>query len=65
MATRPFDSAEWMSITEHLLASGVVAAAQQIFAELLTLPTTTFEHRILAATRFVISGGAATTSGSV
>ena len=58
-AKRPFSSKEWMCVAEHLLGSGALHAAHQIWAELLAHPEATLEHRALAATRLVISGGAA------
>jgi hypothetical protein len=58
MATRPFDSLEWLAITEHLLASGALEAAQRIWIELIVRHEARFEHRILAAARLVASGGA-------
>ena len=58
MATRPFDGLEWLAITEHLLASGALEAAQRIWIELIVRHEATFEHRILAAARVVASGGA-------
>lgn len=54
-----------MCIAEHLLASGALEAARQICADLLTHPDIAFEHRVLAAARLAVSGGAATPTDNI
>jgi hypothetical protein len=49
MHDRPYEGDEWLAISQHLLASGLVEAARRTLRRVVTDPDSAVEHRSLAA----------------